>query len=302
MKGVIDAVEDAYKNLAEGAIKNPPRSFVATRDGGDYLFGSCLNLKKDTYIVFGSPFMPWLKSSEKPMVNGYYLYQSIKKGDLLAVVNGEDLVNIRTGAKSAVAVKYLARKNASVLGLIGLGNQSKTQAEAIAAQCKIEAILGYSPHFANRTETFNHIKSKTGLTVQSTSLEEVIKRSDILVVGTHSKTPLVTFEQLHKGQLLISLAHAEEIERSIVKKAKTYVDLRESAMNENSPVKMALADGTDASVIIGELGELITGKVRGRISEDEIIYFQSLGAVHEDLAILEYLYDKLKDVSQTIDV
>ncbi len=126
-------------------------------------------------------------------------------------------------------------------------------------------------------------------------LEAVIAEADILHVATFAKEPLFSFDDLHSGQLVISLAHSEEVSRDIVFNAKTFVDLAETAYAETGPVKIALEDGYARSDIAGSLGELTSDSVRGRENADEIIYFQSLGVMNENLALVDYFYEKLKD-------
>ncbi len=202
---------------------------------------------------------------------------------------------MRTSAKSAVAVRYLAHPGSSVLGLIGLGQQAVAGARAIASQVRLERIVGFSPNADNRKENLNKIKEQTGLDVEVLPLEAVIAEADILHVATFAKEPLFSFDDLHSGQLVISLAHSEEVSRDIVFNAKTFVDLAETAYAETGPVKIALEDGYARSDIAGSLGELTSDSVRGRENADEIIYFQSLGVMNENLALVDYFYEKLKD-------
>lgn len=299
---IADAVQDSYKHLGNGRIVIPPRSFAETRDGGDYLYGAITNLDKETYMVLGSAYMPWRAKDNKPIVEGTYLYMSFQDGSCKAVVNGVDLVNFRTGAKSTVAAKYLAKESSSTLGLIGLGNQARTQAEAICGVFDIKRIIGFSRNEEKQIPTKEYIKEKTSIEVESVPIATVTEESDIIVIGTHSKEPLISFEDLKPGQLLISLAHAEEVSKDIVTKAKTYVDFKNTALNEFGPVKAAIEEGFDPDKLAGDLCNLVNGEIKGRESDDEIIYFQSLGVMNEDLATLEYLYEKLKDVAPKVDL
>jgi ornithine cyclodeaminase len=299
---IVKAIEESYRNLSEGKIAIPQRTFSKTRNGGDYLYSAATNLERETFIVLSSPFMPWNAEKGLPIVRRVYVYTSFKDGEVLALVEGTDLVKYRTCAKSAVATKYLAKKSSKILGFIGLGAQSTFHAEIISKYFQFERIVGYSRNPDNWTGNLNTIKEKTGIEVEVTSREEVIKQSDILIIATHSKEPLVSFEELHKGQLVLGLDHAESVNRDVVFSAKTYVDYYPTAENEFGPVKVAVENGFNFKKLAGDLGELVTGKTMARENDDEIIFFQSLGVTNEDLATVEYLYDKLKDNSNEISL
>lgn len=304
MPEVVSAVDQAYKLLGEKKIVVPSRFFTKTKEGGDYLYGGATNLERETFMVRSSAFMPWFKGVEgKRIVTGYYLYSSFRTGDLLAIINGNDIVNLRTGAKSAVAAKYLAKKGSKVLGLIGLGQQARTQAEAIASQFDLARIIGYSRDESKSLPTQKYIKEKTDLKVEYLPKEEVVKQSDILIIGTFSQEPLVSFLDLHPGQLVITLAHAPEVAQDVIEQAdQVFVDYLPTSQTEAGSVKAALDAGTSPDKVKGDLTELASDQKPGRQNDHEIIYFQSQGVTHEDFALVEYLYDRLADSSPKISL
>ncbi|MDQ7020629.1 MAG: hypothetical protein Q9M91_02165 [Candidatus Dojkabacteria bacterium] len=124
---MIESVEDSYRNIDKYGI--PPRFFANTKNGGDYLVAACTNLTNDTFIIRGSDFTP----GRTPTVMGHFMYKSYATGELLAIADGAELINYRTGAKAAVAAKYLARKNSETLGLTGFYESVKVHAECMKA-------------------------------------------------------------------------------------------------------------------------------------------------------------------------
>lgn len=294
MSEIVDAVERIYKLLGEGKAEAHERHFIKTKDGGDYMYAAATDLEKEWYVVRGSSYMPWNKDAGKSAYAGCYILASYDSGEQLAVVDSSLIVSLRTGAKSAVAAKYLAKKDTRTLGLIGLGTQALFQAEAITSQFKIEKIVGYCRKPEERKTVLENIKLKTGIEVQLKNKEEIIKEADILVVATTSDKPLLSFDNLHEGQLVISLAHKEEIDKDVVKRAKTYVDYKPEAIQTFGPVKAAIESGYSINEVKGDLAEVVSGNVIGRESDEEIIYFQSLGVTIEDLAVVENLYEKLQ--------
>lgn len=301
---IVEAVENGYRLLSEGKIIVPPRFFTETRDGGDYMYGAATNLEKQTIMSLCSAYMPWNAEKGLPIVTGDYMYMSFENGELLAIVDGIDIVKLRTAAKSAVAAKYLASKSAKTLGLIGLGDQAKMHVEFFYATMGIERIVGYSRNPEKWDENMEYIESKTGITVETLTREEVIANSDIIVVATHSKEPLVNLSELKPGQLLIGLDHAQSVAQDIVENdgVKVYVDYHASAKTEGAPVKFSMDKGFDYAKVRGDLCELVTSKVNGRETPEDIIYFQSVGNMVEDLATIEVFIEALKDSSQSIEM
>lgn len=301
---VVDAIEESYRLLGQGQLVLPPRFFTDTENGGDYLYSAATNLKRKTFVVRGSAFMPWNAEKGVSTVTGAYMYSSFLTGEVLAMVEGTEVVKLRTAAKSAVAANYLAKNNSSVIGFVGLGQQAKMHAEILTQLFPITSLLGYSRNPQGNPEPLAYIKEKTGLEVTLLeSPQAVAAQADILVVATHATEPLVSYADLHPGQLVLALDHAESVAKDIVLQAKTYVDFTPTAENENAPVKMLLQEGKlRIEDIAGELSDLVLQKVPARTSDEEIILFQSLGVMNEDLATVEYLYERNKGTAESVDL
>lgn len=301
---LIDQINSYYKLLKENKIGVTGRTFTDTKDGGKYIIGGATNFENETFIVMAQPVMPWFATQALPVATTSYLYSSFRTGEILAVVGGTDLVKYRTPAKSVLAAKYLSpKKDSYTLGLIGLGIQAVTHAEAFKSIFNIERIVATSKDPARRKNNLDAIKDKTGIEVEILGREEVVKQSDILIVITSHKEPLVNFSELHKGQLVIGTDHAETIARDVALNAdKVFIDYRPTAENEFGTVKILLDLGTKFEDLVdGDLLQLASGEIKGRESEDEIIFFQSLGVLNENLAAVEYFYKKLKDNAEEVN-
>jgi ornithine cyclodeaminase len=249
------------------------------------------------------PVMPWYAEEGLPVATTSYIYSSFRTGEIKAIVGGADLVKYRTPAKSALAAKYLAPKKTSyTLGLIGLGVQAVTHTEAFSKLFNITKILGTSRHPEKWQKNIDEIELKTNLKLELTDIDKLVERSDIVVVITSATQPLVKFSMLHKGQLVIGTDHAETVAKDVALNAeKVFVDYRPTAENEPATIKMLLEEGHAYEEIVdGDLLQLTGGALPGRESEDEIIFFQSLGVLNENLAAVEYLYDKLKNEAEEI--
>jgi ornithine cyclodeaminase len=302
---LVDQIEKYYKLLKDGKVTVTARIFTDTKDSGKHIIGGATNLENETYIVMAQTVMPWLAEKALPVAMTSYIYSSFRTAEIKAIVGGTDLVRYRTPAKSALAVKYLApKKEAYTLGILGLGIQAVTHSEAFSKMFNVTKIVATSAKPEKRKTNLDAIKTKTGLTVELLSREEVIKQADILVVITNAKEPLVNFADLHKGQLVIGTDHAETVSKDVVLQAdKVFIDYRPTAETELGPVKILLDEGQKYEDIVdGDMSELASGEVKGRESDDEIIFFQSLGVLHENLATVEYLYEKVGDKAEEVEM
>lgn len=293
-----DQIEKYYRLLKDGTVVVTTRTFTPTVEGGKYITGAAHNTDTESFITMAQPVMPWFGEKGLPVATTSYMYSSFRTGELKAVVSGADLVKFRTPAKSALAAKYLAaKKEEYTLGIIGLGIQAVTHAQAFAAHFNITRVVVTSKDPTKRTDRIHQIESSLGIDVEVLSKADVIAASDILVVLTSATEPLVNFADLHPGQLVIGTDHAETVARDVVLNAdKVFVDYRPTAENEVAAVKLLLADGHKYEDIVdGDLLELASDESPGRTAESEIIFFQSLGVLNENLAAVEYLYEKTKD-------
>jgi ornithine cyclodeaminase/alanine dehydrogenase-like protein (mu-crystallin family) len=302
-KELIDQIAKYYVMLKEEKVAVTNRLF-STKDGGLHIIGGATNFETESYIAMAQTVMPWRGEKGLPVATTSYIYSSYRTAEIKAIMGGADIVKYRTPAKSALAAKYLApKKKEYTLGLIGLGIQAVTHAQALSAIFNVTRIIGHSRTPEKWQHNIDAMKSKLGKEVELLSKEELLKEADIVVVVTSFKAPLVNFADLHKGQLIIGTDHADTVAKDVVINAdKTFIDYRPTAENENAAVKMLLEEGKKYEDIVdGDLLQLASGELKGRESDDEIIFFQSLGVMNENLAAAEYLYEKVGDKAQEVE-
>lgn len=302
---LVDYIEKYYQLLKKGTVTVTPRTFTPTQDKGLFISGGAINFENENFIVMSQPVMPWLGEQGLPVATTTYMYSSFRTGELKAVIGGSDLVKYRTPAKSALAAKYLAvKKKEYTLGLIGMGIQAVTHAQAFSALFNVTRVLAHARTPEKRKHNLAEIESKMGKGVELLSKEEVIKQADILVVITSAKEPIVHFSDLHKGQLLIGTDHAETVAKDVALQAdKVFVDYRPTAENENATIKILLEEGNKYEDLVdGDLLQLTGGEITGRSSDTEIIFFQSLGVLNENLAAVEYFYNKVQNMATEVEI
>jgi ornithine cyclodeaminase len=219
-------------------------------------------------------------------------------GQVRALLDASAVTAIRTAAVSALATRLLARDDARVLAIIGTGVQARKHLESIPLVRHITRVLvaGSDPEHARAFAEGPGSTAPCPL-IAAPNAEAAVREADIVVTVTDSPTPVITREWLRPGTHVNAVGASRptqwEIDPRIYDGAVVFTDRRESLCAEAGDYLRAAADGiivgTDQ---IGELGELITGKRKGRTSENQITLFRSLGLAIEDLAAAEFVVDK----------
>ncbi len=299
MEEVIEAVENAFREYGEGKYRMPVRYSleIPELEGTLLLMPAFLGGSE----VMGSKLVsvyPQNPQKGLPSVMALYILNDAKTGQPLAVMDGTYLTGIRTGATSAIASKYLARKSSTVLGIFGAGVQAEFQLWALKTSFPLKKVLVYSRTLA-RAEIFaREMSRKYQIPVEPMSQpEEVVKDSDILVTATTSKVPVFQGREVTPGTHINAIGaftpQAREVDEDLVQAAKIVVDTYEGTQAEAGdlliPIQMGLITMED---IYAELSELVMGQKAGRTNDQEITLFKSVGVVIEDAATAKLAYDK----------
>lgn len=207
-------------------------------------------------------------------------------GEARAVMNASAITAIRTAAVSALATRLLARPDATDLAVIGTGVQARTHLEAIGVVRPIRRarVAGRTPERARAFAA--EVGPDMPFPVEAAaSVREAVSGADIVVTATSARDPLLDLawlEGAHVNAVGASLPPEPFSRRAA---AALYTDRRESLRAEATEYRIALEQELiGPEHCLGELGELLTGKVPGRTSQDQVTVFRSLGIAIEDLA------------------
>lgn len=225
------------------------------------------------------------------------LYFDTETGALRAVMPGTHITGTRTGAASGVATRYLAREDASSLGLIGAGFQGRNQ---VAAVREVREIRSARIHDAvpEAAAAYAAALREEGLTAEAVgTAEEAVRGSDIVCAATTTKEPVVLADWLEPGMHVNSVgANApvkREVEAAAFGKCRVVLDFREQVLGEAGDLMAAIRDGAFAeSRIHAELGEVVAGKTPGRESDEDLTLFKSVGVAIEDVACAAFVYEQ----------
>lgn len=229
-------------------------------------------------------------TEKKLTVAALGLLAEIKNGYPLLISEMTLLTALRTSSTSALAAKYLARKNSKTAGIIGTGAQSEFQIMAQKALFDIQTI-NYFDIDKNAMEKFAHNIKKYKLNlVPCDNAQNVIENTDIITTATATKsqTQILNSEWVHAGLHINSIGGdcpgKTELDKNILSKTKIVVEYLPQSKVEG---EIQQADAH----IYAELWELVTGIKKGRENDAEITLFDSVGFAIEDFAILKFIYE-----------
>ena len=293
----IAVMEDALSALARGEVHQPLRSIVRPADSPGFL-GLMPAYRGGARPAWGLKeicLFPGNPARGLDTHLGAVILHSGETGEPLAIMNASAITAIRTAAVSALATKLLAREDASTLAIIGAGVQGHSHMKAIPVVREIREI-----RICSRTRAHADTLARQASNARAVdSVHEAVRGADIIVTATSSKEPVVRREWIgagiHINAVGSSVASSRELDSTTMAAASLFVDRRESTINESGDYLMAVRDGAiTENAIRAEIGDILIGRARGRIAEDEITLFKSLGIAIEDLASAQFLYDKAR--------
>lgn len=296
----IDAVEEAYAYSARKRVLDPKYFDVPSEDGEFHVKGGGIIYGDDIYFAVKESgcFFNNLRHYGLPTIYGLIILCNGKNAAPLAVFDSGPVTAKRTAAATAVAAKYLARKDSKIVTICGAGTQGKHQLHALKCVLNVKQAYIYDINDTFSTKYAHDMTKQAKVTVEPVAyddLERCIQQSDVLVTCTPSTTPYITNSFLPTGILVSAIgsdnAHKQELESDIIPNHKVIVDsvYQCSQIGEtHHSIKDNLFSQKD---IHAEIGDVITNKAKGRESEDEVIIFDSTGIALQDVASAVRIYN-----------
>lgn len=270
---LIPAVADALAALAAGQVVQPVRTVLPIEPHRGFFavmpaYAGAMGAKLVTFY---------------PHNVGVHTHHALivmlkpETGEPLAVMDGRLITEMRTAAASAVATQQLARKNTSVLGIIGSGVQAGSHLAALRHVRSFKEVRVWSPHHAPAFAAQHGVQAVS-------SAEQAVRGADVVVVAASSTTPVLQGRWLSSGAHVNAIGATRpswrELDDDLVTTARVFVDSREAATRESGDV--IAAQGTGSEVV--EIGAVISGAAQGRRNDQEITLFKSVGVAVEDVA------------------
>ena len=283
MSLALETVEAAFLWQAVGQTVNRPRVRLRAPKGllqvmpASVPEAGAMGLKAYTVVGGRARFVVLLFSTET--------------GELIGILEADRLGQIRTGAASAVATKYLARPDADVVGCYGTGYQAESQLEAICLVRKVRRIQVYGRDPERRHRFAKSAEDRLKVAAVAVDRpEEAARGALILVTITNSKTPVLNGVWLEPGAHINAagsnaLNRAELDVEAFRRAALVVADSREQAQIECGDLVEPVKQGVLTWDQVGELGEIVAGKHPGRPGPRAITIFESQGLAMQDVAV-----------------
>lgn len=289
MPTAINVIEELFRQLAAGRAKNVPRTRV---QGGKMILhtmsGACEYLGVGGWKAYSTT-----RNGAKFLVGIY----DLNTGDLIGLLEADYLGQLRTGAASGVATEFLARPEASMVGLFGAGAQARTQLKAVCTVRRIERVEVYCRNAA-RCEAFAAEMSEYCATrvVPSRTPDAAAAEKDIVICATTSKTPLFDGRVLEEGTHLnvigSNFLSKAEVDVTTIQRSDSIVcDSIDQCRLEAGDFVPAIEAGVTDWPLMLELSDVVVGRKTGRALAENITLFKSVGLAIEDVALAAKLLE-----------
>jgi ornithine cyclodeaminase/alanine dehydrogenase-like protein (mu-crystallin family) len=290
MEMALEGVADGLRKLALDEAQNAPRARTQT----DHAMLHVLSASAKTLGVMGYKAYT---TSRKGTHFHVCLFDG-KSGAPLALIRADYLGQMRTGAASGVATEFMARPDASEVGLFGSGKQARTQLVAICKVRRIRRVQVYSPNADNRRKFAAEMSALCQVEVAPVPRPEMAAEDkDIVITATNSREPVLNGHWIAEGTHLNAigsnfLAKAEIDAVGVRRCDSIVVDSKDQARLEAGDFVQALEEGSIHWADVHELGQVIVGRYTGRAHPQDVTLFKSLGIAIEDIAVAARVYAK----------
>jgi len=227
----------------------------------------------------------------------YFLQFDARSGELVAMMQADRLGQIRTGAASGVATKFMAREDATRVGIYGTGWQARSQLQAIAEVRPIVSMVAYGRDAARRKKFCSEMTEELGVPVRPVETpEEVPQDADIVVTATNAREPVLRGAWLKPGQHVNAigsnaLGRLEIDEVAVTRMSFIAADAIDQAKIECGDLAAVVDAGKLSWDGVHEIADVVGGKITARRSPDDITLFESQGLAIEDVAVAKHVYE-----------
>ena len=291
MREAISGMKRAFSRLSSGMVEMPLRSRVPVTEQDGILLTMPAALPEDGEIavklvtVFGKN-----PSRGLPLIHAAVIALDINNGQIKALMDGEVLTTVRTGAGVGAATDILARKDASTVGIIGSSKLAQSQLEAVCTVRRIEQVRVFSPNPEHAQKCAEEMSGKGPVpdNVRAVPSSKIATNNvDIVCTATTSSKPVIAFENLKPGVHINAVGafkpEMQEIDAETIVNALVVADSREAVLAEAGDLVIPINQGLiTQDHVHAEIGELNNRTKTGRTSAEQITLFKSCGVAVQD--------------------
>jgi len=297
MAEIIKAVEKGFKELGNGRVEMPPKPGVHPGEGDDNFIHAM-----PAYIpAMNSAGVKWVSgypgnpAKGLPYINGLLIFNDTETGLPKAVMDCSWITAMRTAAASALSAKYLARQESSTIGILACGVQGHTNLEAINVLFPLKKVYAFDTISEQAASLTEYAQNVLGLEVEIVKdPRKAVTGSDIVVTsGPILKHPHETIKAnwVDEGTFVSCVDFDSYFSRDALNQADKWTT---DTLAQYNHYKDGMGYFQNCPEVYAEMGELVTGKKKGRESENERTFAANLGLAMEDMAVCPLIYDLAK--------
>jgi len=310
MEDSVRLLERGFVELGEGRVDMPQRPVIFLPDkDGLAIFMPALVRDMDALAIKTVTAFKGNPKKGLPTIFGTVTLLDTETGIPLSIMDGGYLTAVRTGAASGVATKYLAKENARIAAIFGAGVQGVTQLEAICTVRNIAEVRVFdtdrkaAEKFAKETAGRGPIPDKVNVVG---SPKEALAGADVVATATTSPNPIFDGDDLSPGVHINGVgSHApkmRELDTKTIVRSKIVCDSVEACLVEAGDLIIPIKEGAlKESDIYGGLADVISGKLPGRESDDQITLFKSVGLAFQDAVAALHTYRTAQEMGLGVE-
>jgi ornithine cyclodeaminase/alanine dehydrogenase len=293
MAEVIEALEIAFREKGEGRIEMPPKPGIHPGGGDNFIHAmpAYIPALKSAGVKWVSGF-PENHQLGLPYITGLLIYNNVETGVPLAVMDCIWITGMRTGAATAIAAKYLARPESSIVGVLGCGVQGRTNVEALKVLFPLQRVMAYDVDAEAARGYAGWIRARFDLEVIVVdNPREAVSGCDLIVTaGPILKVPHATIQAgwMDEG------AFASLVDFDSYWRPEAMKETAKFCTDDHAQLRYYESVGyfQDIPPVHADLGELVTGQKPGRETPQERTMTANLGLALDDMAVAPLLYNK----------
>jgi alanine dehydrogenase len=296
-KTCIDAVEDAFRRLALGEVPPPGILGMHGREGSFHVKAAFLTVDGPYFAAkLNANFPQNAASHGLPTIQGAVILSDAGNGMPLAIMDSMSITALRTAAATAVAAKYLAPQECNAALICGCGGQAPAQLRALLEVRKPARVFAYDKDDMKARSFCDSMKGEFEITPASLSQS---LQSDVIITCSTAKKYYLTRDMVRPGTFIAAVGadneDKQEIDPRLMAQATVVTDLTEQACRIGDLHHAIAAGAMTRDSVHAELGEVVSGRKRGRASADEIVVFDSTGTGLQDVAAAIAVYRRALD-------
>ncbi len=305
----IGAVERAFHAHGDGSASDPAVLGVHVENGGFHVKAGVLNMGRPYFAAkTNANFMNNRADFGLPTIQGTIVLHDANNGVPLAVMDSIEISIQRTGAATAVAAKHLARPQSHVVAVAGCGEQGRVQLRAVSRVLALNTAYVWDIEKSRAQQLAHELTPELGIEIIAVDdFATFAQQADVCITCTPSSEYILSSGDVKPGTFVAGVGvdnpHKKELHPRLMAASKVVVDVLDQCENIGDLHHALAEDAMTTTEVHSELGAIVAGRKPGRVTEDEVVVFDSTGMALQDTATAAVVYERAMEATagQMID-